>query len=426
MVSRMKKIFIESYGCSSSTADAEMMAGLLKQSGYEIVNDLKKNNLNIVVTCTVKKPTENRMIHKITELTKTNKPLIIAGCMTKVQRSLIEKFSPNASLLGPDSIQKIVDVAYATLEGKKVVELKDSREPKLCLPRVVKNPVVRITEISTGCDSACAYCIVRLIKGKLFSYPIDLIVRDVREAVESGSKEVWITSQDNAAYRYENHTLSDVLKRICEIEGKFFVRVGMMNPQHVKVVLDDLIDAYRNEKVFKFLHVPVQSGSDKILKLMKRGYKVKDFVDVVKKFRKSSPQLTLSTDIIVGYPNETEKDFHQTVELVKKMKFDVVNISKFGAREGTESAKMKRLGENVINERSRIMHTLAKNLSLEKNKKWIGWRGEILVDEKVSGAFVGRNFAYKPVVIKTSKNIFGKIVDVKILDATKNILVGKL
>lgn len=403
-----------------------MMAGILKQNGYKIVDDLKKSDLNIVVTCTVKKPTENRMIYRITKLTKTKKPMIVAGCMAKVQRKLIERFAPNASLLGPDSIQKIADVTRVTLEGKRIVELKDSREPKLCLPRISKNPVVHITEISTGCDSACAYCIVRLIKGKLSSYPIDLIVKDVSDAIKSGSKEVWITSQDNAAYRYKNHRFPDVLKKICEIDGNFFVRVGMMNPQHVKLILDDLFDAYRSEKVFKFLHVPVQSGSDNILKLMKRGYRVKDFVDVVKKFRKSFPQLALSTDIIVGYPNETEKDFQKTVELVKKMEFDVVNISKFGAREGTESARMGRLDENVVNERSRILHTLSKNLSLERNKKWIGSKCEIIVDEKLVGAFAGRNFAYKPVFVETKKNILGKFVDVEIIGATKNSLVGKL
>lgn len=421
----MKKIFIESYGCSSSLADAEIIAGLLREAGFQIVKKLEDSNLNIIVTCTVKLPTEQKMIYKIKQLTKLKKPLIVAGCMPKVQRKIIEETNPKASLIGPDSIEEIAGIVSSVLNGKRIIFLKDLRRPKLCLPRISKNKLIRIVEIATGCDGSCRYCIVRLAKGKLFSYPTNLIVTEIKQAVKDGAKEMWITSQDCGAYNYNEHKLPELLNEICGIKGNFLVRIGMMNPNYVVNFLDELIEAYGKEKIFKFLHLPVQSGSDKILKLMGRKYNVRDFLKIVRKFKKEFPRLFLSTDIIVGFPGETESDFKKTVELIKKMKPDIVNISKFGLRTGTEAAKMQQLDKKIVNERSSILSNLVRKIELESNRKWIGWKGKVLVDEKIRNGFLGKNFAYKPVIIKTKKNILGKFFDVEIIDVTHNCLTTK-
>src|SRR3989344_234265 len=156
----MTKVHGETYGCSASLSDYQIMVGLLEKAGFVMVGDPRSSDLNLIATCVVKIPTEQRMIHRVKELTKLNKPLIVAGCMPKAEKKIIENASPNASLIGPDSIKKIVDVANAALEGKKVVFLKDLREPKLCLPRTGKNPM-HITQISTGCNLGCTYCIVK-------------------------------------------------------------------------------------------------------------------------------------------------------------------------------------------------------------------------------------------------------------------------
>jgi MiaB-like tRNA modifying enzyme len=423
----MVKIYAEVFGCSSNLADYEIALGLLKEAGFEFTKDQKKSDLNLIFTCTVKIPTVNRMIYRLTELTKLKKPLIVAGCMPKTDRKIVERINPNASMIGPDSIEKIVDVAKDTFEGRKILFTKDLRRPKLCLPRMRRNPVIGIIPISIGCLGNCSYCSVKFARGRLSSYPIQMIVEEVRRSLKNGCREFYLTSQDNGCYGFDIGTsLNELLNEICKVEGKFFVRVGMMNPLHTKQILDGLIEAYKDEKIFKFLHLPVQSGSNKILELMNRGYKVEDFFKIVEKFRQEFPQLTLATDIIVGFPSETEEDFKKTVSLIESVRPDIINISKFGPRYGTEASRARQLSARIVNERSSALHEIVKQIALEKNKEWIEWKGEILIDEVgKNGSFVGRNFAYKPTVVKTKENILGKFVKIKVENVTENCLISE-
>jgi MiaB-like tRNA modifying enzyme len=422
----MFKIFTLVFGCPSNIADYEIALGLLKGAGFEIAKSQEEADLNIIFTCVVKEQTFQKMIFKIKELTKIKKPLIVAGCMAKSDSKLIERINPNASIITPDNIEKIVDAVNIAMKGKKVLFIEDSNKPKLNLPRCRKNPFIGIVQISKGCLSNCSYC-YEPYRGKFFSYPLSEIVEEVKSAIESGCKEVWITSLDNGCYGFDiGLDLADLLNEVCKINEKFFVRVGMMNPLHIKKFLNKLIEAYQNEKIFKFVHIPVQSGSNKILKLMRRGYKARDFIQIVKKFRKKIPLITISTDIIVGFPYESERDFKSTIQLIEKTKPDMVNISKFGARFGTEAAKMEQLNRKVVNERSSFLTNLVRKISLENNEKWVGWEGEIFVDEiGKNNSLVGRNFAYKPVVIKAN-NLLGKFVNVKIFDVSSSCLFGKI
>lgn len=421
-----KKVCILTYGCSANVADSEIMAGLLKQEGFELVSSIERSDLNIINTCMVKTPTEHRMIYEIQELTKTNKPLIVAGCMPKTSRKIIEDINPSASIIGPDSIEKIVYASIAAMRGNKAVLLEDSKKPKLCLPRERKNPVIGVIPISSGCLSSCSYCSVRFARGRLFSSPIEAVVKEAKRAIEDRCKEIYLTSQDNSCYGKDTgKRLPELLNEVCKIQGKFFVRVGMVNPLYTKEILDDLIKSYKNPEVFKFLHLPVQSGSDRILQLMNRGYAIEEFIEIVERFREEIPEITINTDVIVGFPEEKEEDFYSTVNLIRLVKPDAVNISKFGSRPMTEAAKMKQLDRKIINERSAYMHELTKKISLEGNQRWMGLRGEVLVDEKIENGFIGRNFAYKPVIIKTDENLFGKFANVEITDATPNCLICK-
>ena len=423
----MPRIFAEVYGCSSNFSDCEIALGMLRGSGFDIVDDLKKSDLNIIFTCTVKVPTLNRMIFRIRQLSNLNKPLIVAGCMTKTERRIIEGINPKASLVGPNSIQKIVDVANRTMMGKKIVCLEDASEPKVCLPKLKRNQIIGIVQISTGCLSNCSYCSVKYARGKLFSYSPEMIVSEARSLIREGCKEIWLASQDGGCYGIdEGVRLPELLEKICNIDGKFFIRVGMMNPLHVKRIADQLIDAYKNEKVFKFLHLPVESGSDDVLNAMNRGYKVKDFVDIVDKFKKSM-RITLCTDVIVGFPTESDEDFDRTMDLIERIKPDIVNISKFGARPGTPAAGMKQLQPQAVNARSKKLFELVKKIALGKNKEWIGWKGDILVTKSIAkDTFMGSNFAYKPTIVESSENLIGKFVNVEIIGAKSNYLLGKL
>lgn len=357
MLTNENRIHASVYGCPSNIADYEIALGLLKEAGFEIVDSPQKADLNIIFTCIVKTPTEHRMIREIQRLTKTGKPLIVAGCMPKTSQIVIEKINPGASLVGPDSIEHIVDVARAAFECKKVIFTGDERKPKLGLLRMRKRNGVGIVPISIGCLSNCSYCIVKFARGRLKSYTIDKIVEEVQDSVSAGCKEIWLSSQDNGCYGLDIGTnLSVLLKEVCAIPSDFKIRVGMMNPMHIKNFLDDLIEAYTNEKIMKFLHLPVQSGSDRILRLMKRGHTAEGFENIVEQFRKEIPDLFLSTDIIVGFPTETEEDFQKTVELLKRVKPNKVNISKFGVRYRTEAAEMEQLDIKTINERSRELY----------------------------------------------------------------------
>jgi len=422
----MIKVFLECYGCTANFGDYEIALGLLEKAGFEIASSPKDSDLNIILTCAVKTPTEHRMIYRIRELSKTNKPLIVAGCMTKINKKLVEKINSTASLIGPDSLIKIADVVKKTLDEKKVVMLDKLSEEKVMLPHVRTNPVIDIVQVSTGCSSFCSFCATKLARGGLFSYRPHSIREQIKKSLEEGVKEIWLTSQDISAYGKDIKTnLPDLLESIVNIEGDFFVRVGMMNPLNLKKSeIEKLVEIYKNPKIFKFLHLCVQSGSDKILKIMRRDYRVDDFVYYVEKFKEKIPNLTLSTDVIVGHPGEDENDFNETVELIKKIEPDIVNISKFGIRPSTPAAKMKQIDKKIINERSKKITKIVNEISLKKNKKWLGWEGNVLVDEKKEKGFQGRNYAYKPIVLKGDFEL-GSLVDVRIVDVKTNYLIGK-
>lgn len=422
------KAYLAVHGCSSNVADYEIAAGLLVQAGFELVDSLEQSDLNVIFTCVVKSPTFNKMLHKIKMMTKLNKPLIVAGCMVKTDRKLIETLNPNVSLLAPDCVGKIVEAAKGALEGKKVVFLEDQWGPKLNLPRCRRNPVIGIVPIARGCLQKCSYC-HEPYRGKLYSYPLKEIVEEVKRALADGCREIWLTSLDNGCYGFDIGTnLVELLKAVCDIDEKFFVRVGMINPLYVKNMLDALIETYQNSKIFKFIHLPLQSASDKILGLMKRGYGVKDFVEIVEEFRKKIPEITLATDIITGFPGETDSDFKQTLELIEKIKPDVTNVSKFGVRRWVEASRLKQLPGDVIKKRSKELFNLCKKIWVEKNEKWVGWKGECLIDERgrKGQSWIGRNFAYKPIVINSAENLLGKSLEVEVLDAATTYLRGKI
>jgi MiaB-like tRNA modifying enzyme len=397
------KVWVEAYGCSASMADSEMISGLLRSAGYDIAGSHSESALGLVVTCSVKDATEHKMLSRIRSLTRSGKPLVVAGCLPKADRARVEALSPSASLLGPHSIDMVVEVASSALSGSRLVALEDSAGDKINVPRLRMNPVVSIVEIASGCMSECTFCQTKLAKGWLRSYRIGDITRQIRDDVDDGCKEVWLTSTDNGCYGKDiGSNLVELLNSCCSLEGSFKVRLGMMNPMYVPEMLDSLVDTFkRNDKLFKFLHIPVESGSERILRKMKRGHTARTFLDAVSAFRKAIPEMAVSTDIIVGFPSETEEDFQDTLDLVATAEPDTVNISRYGARPGTESAAWKddRISSQVAKDRSGRLHALARDIARKRNSLWVGWQGEIIIDEIKNGAAQGRNYAYKSVML---------------------------
>ena len=420
----MAKIFVEAYGCSASFADSEMISGLILNGGHTLVDNSSESDLNIVVTCSVKDATANKMIHRIKSL--KSKPLVVAGCFPKAEKSTVEKFAENASLLGPNSLGKTLQVIDSTLNGRKQVSLEDSDLSKVGLPKVRLNSVVGIVEIASGCMSECTFCQTKLSKGDLSSYRLGDIVRQVQTEIKEGCKEVWLTSTDNGCYGFDIGTdLPSLVNAVVEIPDDFMIRVGMMNPMYMPRIKEALIESFNNDKVFKFLHIPVQSGSDKVLHDMKRGHTVNTFREIVKRAKERFGNFTISTDVIVGFPSETEEDFQKTVNLLDETRPDVVNLSKYSARPGTEAAEWKQIDVAEVKRRSKIIFEQINKISLDNNKKWIGWAGKVLFDEKIDEGIKGRNFAYKPVFVRNAVDI-GQSHIVEITDVTVNSLLGKI
>jgi threonylcarbamoyladenosine tRNA methylthiotransferase CDKAL1 len=348
------KVCIITYGCAANRAESEIMAGLLKQAGHSLVSE-QEAEIMVLNTCAVKQVTEQKILDRISTI---HKPLVVAGCLPEVYGRKIRERSPNAVLLGTHHLAEIVEATENAAKGNCQIITGPTRTEKLGLPRVRSKDGTAIIEIADGCLGSCSYCATRLAKGPLFSYSPDSVIREVCCSLAQGCNRVWLTSQDTAAYGKDiGVSLPGLLRRLPE--GHYQVRVGMMNPNTVLPLLDRLLEAYQDKKIWKFLHLPLQSGSDEILKAMNRPYTTRQFEDIVNAFRKEFPDIKIWTDVIVGYPGETETQFQETVDLLKKMKFDKINISRFAKRDGTVAAKLKQLPTEVLKRRTEALHALS-------------------------------------------------------------------
>ncbi len=428
MAERAKRIHMESFGCPTSKADGESMVGCLSEAGYEVVDETEDADVLIYNTCAVKSPTENRMISMLKSAPK-GKQLIVAGCLPLINLERLKAEVDSDGVVGPALGCDIVEVVRSVCGGEKVVLLRRNSMPSSDLPRLPINQVVGIIPISFGCLGSCSYCCVRFARGHLRSYKVEELVERVKRDLDSGAREIWLTSQDTACYGKDIDTdLAELVRAVCEIDGDFFVRVGMMTPNRVLEILDDLVDAYSHERVFKFLHLPAQSGDDEVLDRMNRFYSVKDFRKIVGCFKEKFPRITIATDVICGFPGESEDAFGRTMELVEEIQPEIVNVSRFFPRPGTPAKEMEQLSSLTVKERSGKITRLARRISLERNKAWLGWKGKVLVDEVGSkaGSLIGRNFAYKPVVLRTDEALLGRLVDVRVVRTSPTYLEGEV
>ena len=426
------RVFIKSFGCSANLADGEVLAGCLAEAGYKIVCSVSEADIVVYNTCAVKGPTENRMI-EILKRVPASRKLIVVGCLPLINFERLCKEVRFDGVAGPAAGGKIVDVVKHASAGEKVVALEGAvnAKPSLNLPRLRLNPAISIVPINYGCLGSCAYCCVVFARGHLRSYGIQEIVEKVRKDLAMGVREFWVTSQDTACYGRDKDTnLAELLTAICNVEGDFQIRVGMMTPNMVVDILENLIQAFQSERIFKFIHLPVQSGDDQILKGMRRFYSVDDFKKIVNAFRARFPKITLATDVICGFPGESEEAFGKTLQLIEEVKPDIVNVSKFFARPRTVAAEMQKdfVCPPEIKRRSSGAAELTRKIALERNLRWVGWTGEIFVDEvgKISGSWVGRNFAYKPIAVKSADNLLGKTLRVKVVKAFSTHLEGEI
>lgn len=424
----MEKVHVKSFGCSANLAEAEIMKGLLKESKYELVEQDSDANVLVLNICTVKgNTTALREIRKAKEQFP-DKKLVITGCVPEELLEPVRNMDPTVSFVNTHNIQKIVPAVQQTVLEKPVQILEKTKELKVNLPRVRKNNVIGIIPICSGCLDMCSFCSTKLVKGWLVSYPIADIVKEAETAIVEGCKEIWLTGQDAGCYGFDLRTnIIKLIDELVKIDGDFKIRLGMGNPRHLLKYADELAEIMKHPKMFKFIHLPVQAGNNEVLKAMRRQHTVEDFVKLVEKFRASVPEITISTDIIVGFPGETKEQFNDTVELIKKTRPDIINLAKFVARPGTKAYGFSdQVSGAEKKERSGIITQLFRSITFENNKKWIGWEGEVVIDERgKNNTMIGKNYCYKPVVVKENVSM-GEVVRVKITDASTFCLRGKL
>jgi threonylcarbamoyladenosine tRNA methylthiotransferase CDKAL1 len=412
------RVYVETYGCTANKGDTELLLGQLKMANIPIASSLDEADTVVVNTCAVKGVTYRRMLSRIQALRGLGKRVVVAGCLPLIDPK---------SIRGLDAIscRSITYLPQVIRNGSCQILLGQAVEKPL-LPRTRLSQVSAIVQISEGCLSQCSYCSVRIARGRLRSFKPEFIEQQVRQAVGEGAKEILITSQDNAVYgRDIGIDLPSLLERLTLIEGNFRIRVGMMNPSFLPEIQDRLVEVFSSPKIYKFLHLPVQSGSDRILQSMRRGYRAEDFESVVSFFRSRMPDLQLVTDIIVGYPGESGEDFRQSCELLLRTMPDKVNISRFSPMPGTEASKLKQLDSAEVAKRSREISRLCLDIGLRVNRQYLGRRlGVLVTEEGTRGGFIGRAHNYKPVVLEGVR--LGDEMEVKISGATSTYLLGTL
>jgi threonylcarbamoyladenosine tRNA methylthiotransferase CDKAL1 len=368
-------VYIETYGCRYNFGDTAKLVEVLKHQGCSFVNSPKEADVVIVNTCTVVGQTERRMLRKLSRL--RDYTLFVTGCMPAVQREAIFAVC-DPVIIFPDAIHE----AY-----RKIGTVAGSE--------------VAIVQVAQGCAGRCSYCLARAARGPLRSFAKKEILAEIAAHIQAGSPEIQITAQDVSSWGRDIGTsLPNLIHEIDSLPGRFMIRVGMMNPATVKGILDDLVDAFDGDHIFKFLHLPVQSGSDRILDRMERGYGVKDFVEIVHAFRNRYPEITLATDMIVGFSGETGQDFSASLNLIDQVRPNKVNITRYSPRPFTTSASEKDFPDWVKKERSRSMNILAERIYASVNEKYLEKKVAFVVTESIKkGSVMARSPNYLGIVI---------------------------
>jgi threonylcarbamoyladenosine tRNA methylthiotransferase CDKAL1 len=450
------KVFVKTWGCAHNNSDGEYMAGLLSEYGYDVViedADAKDAHVWVLNSCTVKGPAEAHFVTSILEAQKSGKRVIVAGCVPQAWGS--SKSGKDAerranaqdlSVIGVQQIDRVVEVVEETLAGNTVRLMGTKFAPKdanstsgkskvklggaqLSLPKIRRNPLVEIVPISTGCLNACTYCKTKHARGHLGSYSIEEIVDRIKQVVAEGVLEIWLTSEDTGAYGIDIGTdITQLLWRILEVLPEpVMLRMGMTNPPYIKRHAEEMAKIYHHPRIYSYLHMPIQSASDAVLEAMKREYSRRDFEEIVDQLKSAVPNLNVATDLIVGFPEETDEDYRHTWDLVQKYQFSVLFINQFYPRPGTPAAKMKRVNTQHVKERTRELSAWFKNFMPYDGR--VGEIHSILVTEMAPDGIrvAGRTKAYEMVLVDSDiplDRLMGRVVEVKITETGKFFLKG--
>jgi len=406
------RYFVESYGCTMNYGEGDQLSEKMHELGYEEVSSAESADVVILNTCTVVDTTEKKMIRRMSELRKDGKDVIVTGCMAKVQANRVMIRLPDSLIIPPDRYSEFsscVSGRYGT--GCSHTENKDRSN---------------ILPIAQGCLGNCSYCITKFARGGLSSYSPDDLVRKFDSMVEKGTKEILITAQDTGCYGVDiGVDLPSLLRRMLENKGEFMIRIGMMNPNSLMPIIDDLLEVMNDPRIYRFLHIPVQSGSDSVLQRMNRSYSAEEFFGIVGRLRSVYPEISISTDMISGFPGETDEDHKKSLELIGKLKADTVNITRFSSRPGTEAALMEQVHGRISKDRSAELTEMKNKVEYANNIRAVGRTETALITEiGKEGTMIARTRNYRPVALPSSLPI-GTFVRVRVTDCEPTYLIGR-
>ncbi|CAH4032987.1 threonylcarbamoyladenosine tRNA methylthiotransferase [Pieris brassicae] len=426
-------IYVKTWGCAHNNSDSEYMAGLLATHGYNLTEDKWQAQLWLLNSCTVKSPSEDHFKNEIELGQNRGIHVVVAGCVP--QGAPRANYLTGLSVVGVQQIDRIVEIVEETLKGhtvrlfgtKKTSDGRKAGGASLLLPKVRKNPLIEIISINTGCLNQCTYCKTKHARGELGSYPPEEIVERARQSFKEGVVEIWLTSEDTGTYGRDIGTsLPKLLWQLVEVipEG-CRLRLGMTNPPYILEHLEEVARIMHHPRVYKFLHVPVQSGSDQVLADMRREYTRADFQRVVDFLREKVPGMTIATDIICGFPTETEKDFEDTMSLCRQYKFPSLFINQFFPRAGTPAANMRKVPGQEVKKRTKALSEFFRSYEPYGHK--IGETQQVLVTDVShdKNYFVAHNEFYEQVLVPKEQRYMGKMLNVKIVSATKFSMMGE-
>tara|TARA_Y100001954_G_C15740903_1_gene568325 strand:- start:4 stop:1332 length:1329 start_codon:yes stop_codon:yes gene_type:complete len=430
-----KKIFIKTFGCQMNEYDSNRIIDTVKKIGFEKTDNLEETDCYLLNTCHIRDKAKDKVYHDIGRVKKSfrlkKKPfVIVAGCVAQAENDEMLKREPYIDLvIGPQAYHKINNKIEEFLHKQKRIEETDfEAESKFNYLNKIKNTSSKVSSFLTvqeGCDKFCHFCVVPYTRGPEYSRSFNKIIDEAKILSENGAREIILLGQNVNAYKNENFRLSNLILEIEKIPEIKRIRYSTSHPQDMT---EDLIDVYSfSKKLMPLVHLPVQSGSDKILKLMNRKHLISDYLKTYEKLKSINPNIEFSSDFIIAYPGEEEEDFNATFELIKKVKFINSFSFVFSPRPGTIASNLKLIDKKVSQrrlekvQRQLFDHQILMNKSLE-NKQI-----EVLVENrtKESNKFFGRSEYMTSVIFDGNEQEVGKIIKVKINDSNQNTLFGE-
>ena len=434
-----KKVFIKTFGCQMNEYDSNRIYDSISKIGYQKSEDQNNVDCYILNTCHIRDKAKEKVFHQIGRVREIykgkSKPIVVvAGCVAQAENQEVLNRDPYIDIvIGPQSYHKINDLLKKHISKKKIEETEFDSVSKFKYFDGIENKnnnVSAYLTIQEGCDKFCHFCVVPFTRGPEYSRPFNQIINEVEQLIKNGVKEITLLGQNVNAYSFQEngkqYRISDLINYLDRYSEIKRIRYTTSHP---KDMTDDLIECYKkSKKLMPFVHLPIQSGSDRILKLMNRKHRVQDYLDIYFKIKKLNPDVEFSSDFIIGYPGETEKEFSDTLALLEKIRFVNSFSFIFSPRPGTTAANLEVVDYEIAKKRLITIQEKLFNNQIELNKSMENKKIEVLVENKISdqNKLFGRNKFLSSVIFKGDESLIGNLIDVKITSSNQNTLFGEI